>query len=94
MKIFYSIVEKWKTLCKKPPFRMRNGGKENVVISTTDEHTNYLFIITYHLHFPKHMYISFTPINALPFPTGGYINNRGQRVFLHFPLKNSGEVVK
>lgn len=56
-----------------------------IVIIYTDEVYNYLLIITYCLHFPICIYRIFTPVASLPFPTEGYINNRGQTKNLHFP---------
>ena len=73
---------------------MRFGGDEKRVIDITDEHINYYFIITYISTSLFTMYYTFTPITALPFPTDGSINNRGQRHNLHFPLKFGREVVK
>ena len=61
-----------------------DAGKE-VVITYTDEVYNYLLIITYCLHFPICICHTFTPVASLPFPTDGYINNRGQNKNLHFP---------
>lgn len=51
---------------------------KKIVITYTDEVYNYLLIITYCLHFPICIYHTFTPVASLPFPTDGYINNRGQ----------------
>ena len=79
-------MEKW---IKKPApseneRQTFDAGKE-VVITYTDEVYNYLLIITYCLHFPICIYHTFTPVASLPFPTVGYINNRGQTKNLHFP---------
>lgn len=73
---------------------MRFGGDEKRVIDITDEHINYYFIITYISTSLFAMYNTFTPVTALPFPIDGYINNRGRRPNLHFPLNFSREVVK